>query len=71
MGILRYTAKRCCVVAIVVVIVVVDDVCFFCLAEPPQAKTGTRLTELSVCDVALRNLVRPTELNELAEVSVL
>lgn len=34
-----------------------------------QAKTGARLTELSVCDVALRNLVRPTELNELAEVS--
>ena len=33
-----------------------------------QAKTGARLTELSVCDLALRNLVRPTELNELAEV---
>ncbi|CAN0203517.1 unnamed protein product, partial [Laminaria digitata] len=32
-----------------------------------KAKTGARLTELSVCDVALRNLVRPTELNELAE----
>ncbi|CAN0310233.1 unnamed protein product [Hapterophycus canaliculatus] len=32
-----------------------------------QAEVGSRLTELSVCDVALRNLVRPTELTELAE----
>lgn len=33
-----------------------------------QAELGSRLTELSVCDLALRHLVRPTELTELAEV---
>ncbi len=33
-----------------------------------QAEMGSRLTELSVCDLALRHLVRPTELTELAEV---
>ncbi|CAM9561248.1 unnamed protein product [Scytosiphon promiscuus] len=32
-----------------------------------KAEIGSRLAELSVCDVALRNLVRPTELTELAQ----
>ncbi|CAM9238556.1 unnamed protein product [Ectocarpus sp. 13 AM-2016] len=32
-----------------------------------KAEMGSRLTELCVCDLALRNLVRPTELTELAE----
>lgn len=35
-----------------------------------QAKAGSGLTELSVCDLALRNLVRATELPELAEVGL-
>lgn len=33
-----------------------------------QAQAGSALTGLSVCDVPLRNLVRATELHELAEV---
>ncbi|CBN76196.1 conserved unknown protein [Ectocarpus siliculosus] len=34
---------------------------------PRKAEMGSRLAELCVCDLALRNLVRPTELTELAE----
>lgn len=33
-----------------------------------QGEAGSCLTELSVCDMALRHLVRPTELHELAAV---
>lgn len=37
-------------------------------ARVSQAEAGLGLTELSVCDLALRNLVRATELQELQQV---